>query len=196
MDFKESKTKINLMRAFTGESQARNRYDMAAETAKNKKYNIIERLFKYTASQEQAHAKVFYDALKSLNGQTITIDNGSYPVDVYDDILKLLRTSANNEYKEHDVVYKEFADIAEQEGFSDIATTFRNIAFIEKVHGDRFNRYADEFENNTLFKKDESTQWICTNCGFIYEGKEAPNACPVCKKPQGYYLLFDNSLFE
>ena len=169
---------------------------MAAETAKNKKYNIIERLFKYTASQEQAHAKVFYDALKSLNGQTITIDNGSYPVDVYDDILKLLRTSANNEYKEHDVVYKEFADIAEQEGFSDIATTFRNIAFIEKVHGDRFNRYADEFENNTLFKKDESTQWICTNCGFIYEGKEAPNACPVCKKPQGYYLLFDNSLFE
>ncbi|HCW54044.1 MAG TPA: hypothetical protein DG753_09965 [Clostridium sp.] len=111
MDFKESKTKVNLMRAFAGESQARNRYDMAAETAKNKKYNIIERLFKYTASQEQAHAKVFYDALKSLNGQTITIDNGSYPVDAYDDILKLLRTSAHNEYEEHDVVYKEFADI-------------------------------------------------------------------------------------
>lgn len=196
MDFKDSRTKVNLMRAFTGESQARNRYDMAAEIAKNKKYNIIERLFKYTASQEQAHAKVFYNALKSLNGQTITIDNGSYPVDSYDDILKLLRTSANNEYKEHDVVYKEFADIAEEEGFSDIATTFRNIASIEKVHGDRFNRYADEFENNTLFKKDESTQWICTNCGFIYEGKEAPNVCPVCKKPQGYYLLFDKSLFE
>ncbi|HCW53984.1 MAG TPA: hypothetical protein DG753_09655 [Clostridium sp.] len=94
------------------------------------------------------------------------------------------------------MIFNNYLYLAEQEGFSDIATTFRNIASIEKVHGDRFNRYADEFENNTLFKKDESTQWICTNCGFIYEGKEAPKVCPVCKKPQGYYLLFDNSLFE
>ena len=196
MNFKDSKTKVNLMRAFAGESQARNRYDMAAETAKNKNYNILERLFKYTASQEQAHAKVFYDALKSLDGETIAIDNGTYPIDAYDNIAQLLRTSAHNEYEEHDVVYKEFADIAEQEGFQDIATIFRNIASIEKVHGDRFNRYADEFENGTLFKKQESVKWICTNCGFIYEGKEAPQVCPVCKKPQGYYLLFDNSLFE
>ncbi|MBE6062901.1 MAG: rubrerythrin family protein [Clostridium butyricum] len=196
MDFKNSRTKTNLMRAFAGESQARNRYDMAAEIAKTQKYNILERLFKYTASQEQAHAKVFYDALKALNGEEIVIDNGAYPVEAYDDVAQLLKASSQNEYKEHDVVYKEFADIAEEEGFSDIAEIFRKIASIEKVHGDRFKRYADEFENGSLFKKDESTKWFCTNCGFIYEGKEAPNVCPVCKKPQGYYLLFENSLFE
>lgn len=196
MEFKDSNTKVNLMRAFAGESQARNRYDMAAEVAKKEKYNILERLFKYTASQEQAHAKVFYDALKSLSGQTITIDNGSYPVDVYDSTLKLLKSSAHNEYEEADVVYKDFARVASEEGFTDIATTFTNIASIEKVHGDRFAKYAEALENGTLFKKEESVKWICTNCGYIYEGKEAPKICPVCKKPQGYYLLFENSLFE
>ncbi|MDO5518573.1 MAG: rubrerythrin family protein [Clostridium sp.] len=196
MEFKDSKTKVNLMRAFAGESQARNRYDMAAETAKTQKYNILERLFKYTASQEQAHAKVFYNALKSLSGQTITIDNGSYPVDVYDDILKLLKSSAHNEYEEADVVYKDFANVAEEEGFADIASVFNNIASIEKVHGDRFTKYAEQLENGSLFKKEENVKWICTNCGYIYEGKEAPKVCPVCKKPQGYYLLFENSLFE
>ena len=196
MDFNNSKTKVNLMRAFAGESQARNRYDMAAEAAKKENYNILERLFKYTASQEQAHAKVFYDALKALSGQTITIDNGSYPVDVYDSTLQLLKSSAHNEYEEANVVYKDFASVAAEEGFTDIATTFTNIASIEKVHGDRFTKYAEQLGNGSLFKKEESQKWICTNCGYIYEGKEAPKVCPVCKKPQGYYLLFENSLFE
>lgn len=196
MDFNNSKTKINLMRAFAGESQARNRYDMAAEAAKKEQYNILERLFKYTASQEKVHAEVFYNALKSANGESITIDNGDYPVDAYDSTLELLKKAAKNEHKESDEIYKDFAKVAQEEGFPDIATTFNNIASIEKIHGDRFARYAEELSNGTLFKKDETRQWFCTNCGFIYEGKEAPKVCPVCKKPQGYYILFENSLFE
>ena len=196
MELRNSNTKINLLRAFAGESQARNRYDIAAEKAKKEGLHIIESLFKYTANQEKAHAEAFISKLKDFAGSNISIDNATYPIDGDDSTLKLLQSSAHNEFQEHDVIYKEFAETAKAEGFSDIATLFENIASIEKIHGERFERYAKELESNTLFKKDTNVKWVCTNCGFVYEGTEPPQYCPVCEKPQGYALLFENSLFE
>lgn len=196
MDLRDSKTKINLLKAFAGESQARNRYDMAAEKAKKEGLYIIERLFKYTAEQERAHAESFFSKLKDFGGSNIGLDDATYPIDGDYSTLKFLQSAAHNEFQEHDVVYKEFAEIAKSEGFLDISTLFENVASIEKVHAERFERYATELENATLFKKDMDAKWMCTNCGYIYEGKEPPKHCPVCQKPQGYALLFENSLFE
>ncbi|WP_294371836.1 rubrerythrin [uncultured Clostridium sp.] len=196
MELRESKTKINLLRAFAGESQARNRYDIAAEKAKKEGLHIIESLFKYTANQEKAHAEVFLSKLNEFSGCNISIDNATYPIEGDEPCLKLLQSAAHNEFEEHDKVYKEFAETARSEGFADIATLFENIAAIEKIHGDRFKRYAQEIENATLFKKDMNSKWMCANCGYIYEGPEPPKNCPVCGKPQGYALLFENSLFE
>lgn len=196
MELRDSKTKINLLRAFAGESQARNRYDIAAEKAKKEGYHILESLFKYTANQEKVHAEVFLGKLKDFSGENIDISNATYPIEGDDTTLKLLQSAAHNEFEEHDVVYKEFAQTAREEGFADIAILFDNIASIEKIHGERFKRYAKEMENGKLFKKDQNAKWMCTNCGFIYEGSEPPKNCPVCQKPQGYQLLFEDTLFE
>lgn len=195
MQLKDSKTKENLLRAFAGESQARNRYDISAAQAKKDGLYVLESLFKYTGNQEKEHAEVFYSQLKEFAGTNIDISAG-YPLDTYDSTLKLLQAANHNEMEEHDVVYKNFSDVAKEEGFQVISNIFSNIASIEKIHGERFLRYATELENGTLFKKDTDVRWICTNCGFIYEGKEAPKICPVCQHPQGYFLLFENSTFE
>ncbi|GAA0077831.1 rubrerythrin family protein [Clostridium sp. CTA-5] len=195
MQLKDSKTKENLLRAFAGESQARNRYDIAAATAKKEGFNIIESLFKYTANQEKEHAEVFFNQLKQSAGENIEI-TAAYPIDTYATTLDLLKRAQHNEFEEFNVVYSDFAKVAKEEGFSAISTIFENIGLIEKVHGTRFERFANELEQGSLFKKDTEVQWMCTNCGFIYEGKEAPKNCPVCEHPQGWFLLFNNSLFE
>lgn len=195
MNLKDSVTKENLMRSFAGESQARNRYDIAAEQAKKEGLYIIERLFKYTAEQEKAHAKVFYDQLKDFSGEQLSFE-ANYPIDNYGTTLEALNAANKNEHAEHDVVYKNFSEIAKNEGFDPISKIFTNIASIEKIHGDRFARYAEELKEGMLFKRNEEVQWFCTNCGYIYEGKEAPKYCPVCQHPQGYYILVENSLFE
>ncbi|MDK2563022.1 rubrerythrin family protein [Romboutsia sedimentorum] len=192
---KDSKTKLNLMRAFAGESQARNRYTFGASQAKNKKLALIEQAFIYTADQEKAHAKVFYDHLKELSGETIHIDGG-YPVEIYDDIIQTLRAAQQDEYKEWEEVYKSFANTAKEEGFVSVANSFEKIAEIEKTHGDRFGDFAQKLESNMLFKSVEEEQWICLNCGHIHSGKEAPNNCPVCSHPQGYFILYSKSPFE
>lgn len=192
---KDSKTKLNLMRAFAGESQARNRYTFGACQAKNLNLILIEKAFTYTADQERAHAKVFYDHLKDLSGDTITIDGG-YPVEIFDNIGQTLRAAQHDEYQEHDVVYKDFANVAREEGFLDVANSFDMIAKIEKVHGDRFGYFAENVENGTLFSSDEEEQWICLNCGHIHTGKKVPGMCPVCKQPQGYFILYSRSPFE
>ena len=141
-DFKTSETAKNLMRAFAGESQARNRYTFAAGLAKEQKMPMVEAVFRYTADQEKEHAEIFYDYLKPLDKETIFIDGG-YPVDLEKNTLAQLNAAAHNEYEEHDVVYKSFGDIAQKEGFSQIAATFRMIAEIEKTHGERFQYLAD-----------------------------------------------------
>ncbi|GAA0711146.1 rubrerythrin family protein [Paraclostridium ghonii] len=192
---KDSKTKYNLMKAFAGESQARNRYTFGASLAKSQNLELIYRVFNYTSDQEKAHAWVFYKHLKDLSGQSITIDTG-YPVDVYNDLEKTLRTSQQHEYEEWDKIYKEFAQIAKEEGFMSVSNSFEKISEIEKIHGDRFGRFADAIKSNTLFKSDKEEKWICLNCGHIHTGKEVPNACPVCQYPQGYFILYSISPFE
>ena len=190
MDFKNSETKENLMRAFAGESQARNRYTFAAEQAKEQKLHVVEAVFRFTADQEQQHAEVFYDHLKELAGQNIQID-GSYPVDIYDTVLEVLKAAQHNEYEEFDPVYKTFGDKAMEEGFPQVAASFHQIAKIEKVHGDRFGELAELLEQNKLFISDVECKWMCLNCGHIHEGKEAPGKCPVCHHDQGYFIRFE-----
>ena len=192
---KDSKTKVNLMRAFAGESQARNRYTFGASQAKSNKLALIEQAFTYTANQEKEHAKVYYKHLKELSGGTIHIDGG-YPVEVFDNIIDTLKAAQHDEYEEADSVYTSFADVAREEGFMAVANSFDKIATIEKVHGNRFGYFADKLENNTLFKSEKEEQWICLNCGYIYTGTEAPKACPACQHPQGYFILYSNSPFN
>lgn len=187
MQLKDSQTKINLMRSFAGESQARNRYTYAAEAAKKQNLHVIEAVFKFTAEQEKEHGKIFYNFLKELTGETITIDGG-YPVGVYDDILKLLRSSQHNEFEEFEPVYPDFAKIANQEGFTNIGAKFNQIAKIEKTHGDRFGMFADLLEQGRLFVSDVEEEWMCLNCGYVHKSSEAPKTCPVCSHPQGYFV--------
>lgn len=195
MNFENSKTKDNLMRAFAGESQARNRYLFAASQAKKEKLHVIQALFEYTADQERAHAKVFYDHLKELSGKNILVD-GQYPVDIYNNVYQLLRAAQHNEYEEHDDVYFKFGKIAEEEGFKDIAFSFKKIGDIEKTHGDRFGKFADYMEEGKLFLNDEKTEWLCLNCGHIHNANEAPKSCPVCSHPQGFFVRLEMSPFN
>lgn len=190
VDFLKSETKLNLMRAFAGESQARNRYTFAASQAKKQNLHVVEAIFTYTAGQEKEHAEVFYKLLKEAAGENIKIDGG-YPVDITDSIIQLLRYAQHNEYEEHDPVYKTFGDKAQEEGFPKVASTFHNIAKIERTHGDRFGQLADQLEQNKLFVSDMECAWICLNCGYIYNGKQAPEKCPVCSHDQGFFIRLE-----
>lgn len=190
MDFKQSETMKNLMRAFAGESQARNRYTFAAEQANKQGLYVIEHVFKFTAEQEKAHAQEFYEQLKELAGENIEVD-GAYPVDINPNISELLKMAQHNEYQEHDDAYKHFAETAQQEGFGKAAAKFRMIAEIEKIHGDRFGALAQLLEANQLFVSKVETKWMCLNCGHVHEGLEAPQKCPVCDHEQGWFVRLE-----
>lgn len=190
MDFKKSETKDNLMRAFAGESQARNRYTFAAAQAKQQKMHVIEAVFTFTANQEKEHAEIFYNHLKELAGENIHID-GSYPVDIHESVLQVLRAAQHNEYEEFDPVYKAFGEKAMEEGFSKVAASFHHIANIEKIHGDRFGQLADLLEQNKLFINDVECKWMCLNCGFVYESTKAPEKCPVCDHDKGFFIRLE-----
>lgn len=190
MNLQSSETKLNLMRAFAGESQARNRYTIAAKEAKEKKLYVVEAAFKFTAEQEFAHAKVFYDHLSELAGENIKIDGG-YPIDISNSMAQLLRYAEHNEYEEYDTVYKSFAEKAREEGFYEVASSFETIAEIEKIHGDRFGKLAKLLEENKLFVSDCECKWMCLNCGHVFTGKEAPPMCPVCKHDRGFFIRFE-----
>lgn len=189
VNFSESKTKENLMRAFAGESQARNRYTIAAEKARDQKMYTIEDIFLYTAEQERAHAERYYELLKDLSGETIFIDGG-YPVDQQETLAELLRAAEHNEKEEYEDVYQKFGDIAKEEGFLEAASAFYQTAEIEHVHQVRFGEVAKLLEENQYFAYDQESKWICTNCGYIHEGKQAPKVCPVCRHDQGYFLPY------
>ena len=195
VEFKNSVTKDNLMRAFAGESQARNRYTFAASQAKKQGLYVIESIFTFTANQEKEHAEIFYNHLKELTGENILVD-GSYPVDLHDNVVQLLRAAQHNEYEEYDPVYKAFGDKAKEEGFVKIAASFHFIAEIEKTHGDRFGRFADMLEQNKLFASDMQTQWMCLECGHVHNGKEAPKICPVCGHNQGFFIRLELAPFQ
>lgn len=185
--FEKSETRLNLMRAFAGESQARNRYTYAASLAKKKGLEVIEQVFLFTAQQEKAHGKIFYDALEPLKGQTLHVDGG-YPVDLSGDMLETLKAAQHNEEEEHGVVYPSFAQIAKQEGFEALSHAFTQIGNIEKSHALRFGYFAKLLEENKLFVSEVETGWMCLNCGHILHSTFAPAMCPVCKHGQGFFV--------
>lgn len=189
VNFGESRTKENLMRAFAGESQARNRYTIAAEKARQEGMYTIADIFLYTAEQERAHAERFYELLHSVSGETIFIDGG-YPVDLNENLAELLRAAEHNEKEEFEEVYPAFAEIAKEEGLFEAASAFIQIAEIEHTHQKRFAEIAKMLEENQYFAEKETGKWICTNCGYIHEGKQAPKVCPVCRHEQGYFLPY------
>lgn len=190
VEFKDSITKENLMRAFAGESQARNRYTIAAGQARKQNLPVIEAVFTFTANQEKEHAEIFYNHLSELSGENIHID-GAYPVDISQSVAKLLRFAQHNEYEEHDDVYLHFAKKAKEEGFMKVAGSFQLIAEIEKTHGDRFGLFADLLEQGKLFVSDVDAAWMCLHCGHIYQGKTVPEECPVCHHNRGYFVRLE-----
>ena len=168
--FKGSKTEQNLWYAFAGESQARNKYDYFASKAKKEGYEQIAAIFQETALNEKEHAKLWF---KELDGIGSTIDN--------------LLAAAAGENEEWTGMYREFAGVAEAEGFIELAARFRAVAAVEKTHEERYRALAANVENGTVFKKAVAGEWRCRNCGHIHFGVEAPELCPVCAHPRAYF---------
>lgn len=187
ISFETSNTRVNLMKAFAGESQARNRYTLAASQAKKEGLHVVQSVFEFTANQEKEHAELFYKKLAPLADTQISI-SGDYPVNIYKDSIGNLKAAQENEYAEYNDVYKMFGDEAKSEGFNDVANLFYEVAKIEKIHGDRYGKFLELMESGRLFDSDKEETWICLNCGNIYTGKSAPKACPVCAHNQGYYI--------
>lgn len=189
-NLKGTKTAENLLKSFAGESQARNRYTFYASKAKKEGYVQISNIFLETAGNEKEHAEIFYKYLsRDLNGEPLEI-TASYPVDLYADTKSNLKAAAAGETEEYSELYPEFAKVAKEEGFEEIAKSFSEIAKVEKHHAERYSKLLANIENDKVFKKDEVLLWKCSNCGYIFEGKEAPEICPACFHPQAYYELF------
>ncbi|SJZ94735.1 rubrerythrin [Selenihalanaerobacter shriftii] len=188
-NLKGTKTEKNLLKAFAGESQARNRYDYFASKAKKEGYNQVSNIFKETARNEKEHAKRFF---KFLEGGEVEI-TAAYPAGVIGTTEENLKASANGENEEYTELYPEFAEIAEEEGFSKIAAAFRMIAKAEKAHEDRFLALLENIQEGKAFEKDEKIAWKCGNCGYVHESKSAPKKCPACIHPQSYFEVKANN---
>ena len=174
MELKGSKTEANLMAAFAGESQARNKYSYYASKAKKDGYEQIAAIFEETANNEKEHAKIWF---KELHG-------GSIP-----DTLTNLKDAANGENYEWTEMYKEFAETAREEGFEHIANLFEQVGVIERHHEERYLKLVDNIDNNLVFQRGEEVVWICRNCGHITYAANAPVVCPVCAHPQSFMEL-------
>jgi len=182
---KGTKTELNLLKAFAGESQARNRYTFYASAAQKEGYEQIAALFLETADNEKEHAKVFY---KYLEGGDAEI-TASYPAGGIGTTAENLVHAADGELMEWGTLYPDFATVAEEEGFKAIATSFREIADVEKHHEARYRALAANIEAGVVFKREGTVKWKCRNCGYVHEGPEAPKVCPACKHPQSFYEL-------
>lgn len=190
-DFSKSQTKINLMKAFAGESQARERYTIAASFAAKEGLQVIQKAFLTIADQEKEHGEIFYKFLKPFSGEGIKFD-ADYPVDVFDSTLDYLKKASQNETDEFEDIYDKFAKIAQNEGFADIAQKFFGIAKIEKTHAEKFKKLAMLLENGELFdSKTGRGKWVCMECGNVYEGTSVPKFCPVCGHDRGYFVKND-----
>jgi len=189
---KGAKTAENLLKAFAGESQARNRYTYYASVADKEGYKQIKNLFIETADNEKEHAKRFYKfLLEGFKGELpVAIEiTASFPV-AQGTTLDNLKAAAGGEYEEWSELYPAFAKIAAEEGFPEVAAAFTMIASAEKRHETRFIKLADNIQKQQVFKKDEKTLWKCGNCGYIHEGSSAPDECPACVHPQAYFEVF------
>ena len=186
---KGTKTEKNLLAAFAGESQARNRYDYFASQAKKEGYVQISNIFKETALNEKEHAKRLF---KFLEGGEVEIV-ASFPAGIIGTTAENLKAAAEGEHYEWETMYPEFAKIADEEGFSEIAAVFRSIAIAEKQHEKRYLALLKNIEDGTVFKKDGEVYWRCSNCGYIHKGTEPPEKCPACAHPKAYFeLLAEN----
>ncbi len=186
MDFNSSKTRQNLMNSFAGESQARNRYTFFASVAKKAGYEQIAAIFLDTAQNEKEHAKVFYKHLAKYMGEGVVNVDGTYPV-VFDDTLKHLEESIAGENEEWTKLYPEAAKVADEEGFADVAESFRQVAAAELEHEKRYQALKNNIEAGAVFKKTTQTRWRCRNCGRVVDGAEAPDTCPTCAHPQAHF---------
>jgi len=180
---KGTKTEKNLMTSFAGESQARMRYTYFASKAKKEGYEQIAAIFEETANQEKEHAERMF---KHLQGGEVEI-TASFPAGVIGTTAENLKAAAAGEHEEWSLLYPRFADEAEAEGFDDVAKMYRMIVIAEKTHEERYNAFLNNVENNSVFKKDKTVVWQCRNCGFIFEGEEAPKVCPACLHAQSYF---------
>lgn len=183
MDLKGSKTETNLMAAFAGESQARNRYTYFASKAKKEGFVQIAAIFEETANQEKEHAKRLFKFMTGGNAEI----TGAFPFGVIGDTVDNLKAGAAGENHEWTTMYPEFAKIAREEGFEAIATTMEAIAAAEKQHEKRYLALAGNIEAGKVFKKDAKVVWRCRNCGYVHEGVEAPDLCPACVHPQAHF---------
>jgi rubrerythrin len=191
MEFKNSKTAENLMKAFAGESQARMRYNYYAKTATKEGFLQIAELFMETADNEKEHAKLFLKQLlkNGMEGEGINID-ATYPAALADNTLKNLEYAAMGENEEWTELYPTFAQVAMEEGFKEVANTFKMVALVEKRHEERYLKLMNNVKNHEVFKKDGKVFWKCRNCGHITETVEAPETCPVCLHGQKYFELW------
>jgi len=180
---KGTKTEQNLLKAFAGESQARNRYTYFAGVAKKAGYEQIAAIFEETANHEKEHAKLLF---KFLEGGPVEI-TCTYPAGAISTTLDNLRESAGGENEEWTTMYPDFADTAEKEGFPEIARVMRNIAVAEKGHEERYKKLMARIEQGDVFSRNEPVEWQCRNCGYIHTGKEAPDECPACAHPRAHF---------
>jgi rubrerythrin len=185
MDFKGSQTEKNLLAAFAGESQARNRYTFAASVAKKEGFEQISAVFQETADNEKEHAQLFFGHLQD---GTVEI-TAAYPAAKTATTAENLKAAAEGEKFEWTKLYPNFGDVAEKEGFKAAANTFRMVAKVEVQHEKRYLKLLANLQQGTVFKKPSPTRWKCRNCGYIHEGTEAPGVCPVCNHPQSYFEL-------
>ncbi|MFH1719922.1 MAG: rubrerythrin [Planctomycetota bacterium] len=185
MEFKGSRTEKNLLAGFAGESQARNRYTYFASQAKKEGYVQIAAIFEETANQEKEHAKREF---KFLKGGEVEI-TASFPAGVIGTTIENLKAAAAGEHYETTEMYPGFADVAEKEGFDDIAKAFRSIAVAEKRHEDRYVALAKNIADGVVFKREKPVRWVCRNCGYVHEGTEAPKVCPACTHPQEHFEM-------
>ena len=185
MELKGSKSEKNLLAGFAGESQARNRYSYFASQARKEGYVQIAAIFEETANQEREHAKREF---KFLEGGEVEIC-AAFPAGTIGSTLENLKAAAAGEHYETTEMYPGFADVAEEEGFGEIAKVFRNIAIAEKRHEERYLALAKNISDGAVFKRGESVRWVCRNCGYVHEGPEAPGLCPACAHPQAHFEL-------
>jgi rubrerythrin len=186
MEFKGSRTEKNLLAAFAGESQARTRYTFFASVAKKEGYEQISAIFEETSDNEKEHAQLFF---KHLQGGMVEI-NAAYPAGVIASTAANLKAAADGEKLEWGTLYPNFGEIAEEEGFNEVAKTFRSVAKVEAYHERRYLKLLESVNQGKVFKKDTPIKWKCRNCGFVFEGSEAPLICPVCSHPRSYFEVW------
>jgi len=186
LEFKGSQTEKNLLAAFAGESQARNRYTFFASQAKKEGYEQIAAIFEETSDNEKEHAKLFF---KHLQGGVAEI-TATYPAGLTASTADNLKAAAEGEKLEWGTIYPDFAETADKEGFPAAAATFRSIAKVEAYHERRYLKLLANINNGSVFKKDKPTKWKCRNCGFVLEAGEAPDKCPVCAHPKSFFEVW------